>query len=407
MLSHRLVRACGWATTAAVLVLSPALMPPWSAVAGASALPATLHIGPAAAGVAAPVTTGLVTRSGNQLMLGGQPFRFTGANLYWLGLDDNIRDSTGSPTYPTKYRIRNALQAAADAGMTVIRSHTLGISVGCGKCFEPSRGVFRAAALASADYAIAQAGSLGLKIVVPLTDQWRWYHGGESTFTGWRGYPNQPAGSNAANNPAQRAAEAHFYTDPLVMADYKAYISRLLGHVNPYTGLKYKDDPTIMAWETGNEIWTANPSWTQEIARFIKHDIGARQLIADGTAATGMRTVNAAINGVDVDILGGHFYPIDTAWAATDAATAQRSNKAYVIGEYAWTSVAATDRLLSMVESTPSISGALLWTLLPYQENRLPEPHGDGYAFYSPATTPTMQTVLDRIKLNAARLRSD
>ncbi len=29
--------------------------------------------------------SGFVTRSGSQLMLSGQPFRFSGANVYWLG----------------------------------------------------------------------------------------------------------------------------------------------------------------------------------------------------------------------------------------------------------------------------------------------------------------------------------
>ena len=30
--------------------------------------------------------SGFVTRTGNRLSLNGAPFRFSGANLYWLGL---------------------------------------------------------------------------------------------------------------------------------------------------------------------------------------------------------------------------------------------------------------------------------------------------------------------------------
>jgi hypothetical protein len=359
--------------------------------------------------VVPPAAGSLVTRAGSRLIMAGKPFRFTGANLYWLGLDDNIRDSAGAPTYPTKFRIDNALQAAAAAGMTVIRSHTLGISVGCARCLEPSLGVFQDSALASADYAIARAGQLGLKIIIPLTDQWHFYHGGESTFTGWRGYPNA-AGSdnnqiNAANNATQRASEAHFYSDPVVIGDFKAYITHLLNHVNPYTGLKYKDDPAVLAWETGNEIWTANTSWTGDIAHFIKHDLGATQLVADGTAADGMHVANAAINAADVDIVGGHFYPVDTSWASADAATAAAAGKVYLIGEYAWTDPVATEQLLTLVDSTTAIAGALLWTLMPFQEDGSPEIHGDGYAFYNPPTNSTMSTVLDTVKRHAAILQ--
>lgn len=351
-----------------------------------------------------------VTRAGSTLQVAGQPFRFTGTNMYWLGLDDNITDG-GGPTYPTKARIDNALRAAADAGMTVIRAHTLGISVGCARCFEPRLGAFHDSALDSADYALMRARQLGLRVMVPLTDQWRHYHGGISVFTGWRGYQNVDASTdnrvNAANNRQQRDAESHFYTDPAVITDFRQYVTHLLNHVNRYTGTAWKDDSTILAWETGNEIWTANPPWTQSLASFIKHELGARQLVADGTAATGMHVADAAIHATDIDIVGGHFYPIDVDWAAHDAADAAAAGKAYIIGEYGWPDVDATRALLSTVEGNTAISGAMLWTMLPYQEDGRPEPHEDGYAFYNPAVSPANAVVLDMIRGHAAAINPD
>jgi mannan endo-1,4-beta-mannosidase len=47
-----------------------------------------------------------VLRSGAQLLLHGQPFRFAGANMYWLGLDENI----------TKYPRPNACLARCCSG---------------------------------------------------------------------------------------------------------------------------------------------------------------------------------------------------------------------------------------------------------------------------------------------------
>ncbi len=46
------------------------------------------------------VQSAFVTRSGSQLLLRGQPFRFSGPNIYWLGLDGNL----GSVAYPTNWR---------------------------------------------------------------------------------------------------------------------------------------------------------------------------------------------------------------------------------------------------------------------------------------------------------------
>ncbi len=48
--------------------------------------------------------------------------------------------------------------------------------------FEPALGVFNAAALDAADYAIATAEKLGLRLVVPLTDNYAYYHGGYHNF---------------------------------------------------------------------------------------------------------------------------------------------------------------------------------------------------------------------------------
>ena len=44
----------------------------------------------------------------------------------------------------------------------------------------------------------------------------------------------------------------------------------------------YKDDPAILAWETGNELYYPSLAWTLELARHIKLDVGAKQLVMDG-----------------------------------------------------------------------------------------------------------------------------
>ena len=392
-------------TVLTVLPVLPGFAP------AAAATPGSATTGSATPGSATPgsATTGsgsgFVTRSGSQLMLGGTRFRFAGTNEYYLGLDDNIRDSSGRPSYPTNARIDNALQAAVRTGATVVRSHTLGISVGCSVCFEPRSGKFSGAALRSADYAVYRAGQLGLKLIIPLTDQWRYYHGGESVFTGWAGYPNSadPA-ATAANNATQRSAESHFYSDPAVISAFRAYVAHLVDHVNYYTKVAYKDDPAIMAWETGNELWTADPTWTQALASFLKHTLGVQQLVADGSAADGMSVANAAVHGADVDILGGHFYPVDVDTMNSQAAIAAANGKAYVIGEFDWTNATATAALLSAVEGNPNVSGDLYWTMMPYLENGAPEPHDDGLALYSPAISSSSETISALLTAHARRM---
>lgn len=326
---------------------------------------------------------GFVTRSGSTLELNGKPWRFSGVNMYWLGLDENLPDS-GGPTYPTRARIDSGFAAARALGARVVRAHTLGISVGCARCLEPAPGAFNDAAFRPIDDAVASAQAHGLRLMIPLTDQWGYYHGGKRTFTRWHGYPDDP-GQNAASSSAQRLSEAHFYTDPLVIADFRAYIAHLLNHVSLNTGVRLGDDPTVAIWETGNELWDAPVEWTERTAQYIK-TLAPRALVADGSATTGKHVADAAVAAPSVDVVGGHFYPTDAAWARADAQVAAANSKAYVVGEYPLTGTQPAGWLAGLARDS-HVSGDLAWTLLPHLEDYSPEQHGDGYAFHYPGAT--------------------
>ena len=349
------------------------------------------------------LNTSFVEHRGSSLTLDGRTFRFGGANEYWLGLDDNLRDPSGAPTYPTAQRITDGLDSARALGVTVVRAHTLGISAGTPQSVEPALGVWNDDAFASIDRAVAEAGARGLRFIVPLTDQWRYYHGGKSVFTGWRGYPNAASTDDTAgSSEEQRRSEANFYTDPQVIADFEDYVAHLLTHRNPLTGLELRDDPTIMAWETGNELFDATPAWTETISRFIK-STAPRQLVSDGSACTGCRVgEHGGLSSPAVDIVGNHFYPRDIPRMREDAALAAAAGKAYVVGEYAWTGQARDGSNLTSFLAAAAIdddvTGAAFWTLLPHDEDGVPEPHDDGYQLWFPGVDPGMVLALARLK---------
>lgn len=46
--------------------------------------------------------------------------------------------------------------------------------------------------------------------------------------------------------------------------------------------LPYANDPTIMCWETGNELKGAPASWTSDISGYIK-GLAPNQLVMDGS----------------------------------------------------------------------------------------------------------------------------
>src|SRR5256885_13453779 len=81
-----------------------------------------------------------VTRSGTQLRLAGRPFRFGGANIEWLGLAGYGPFDPAGPDSPSHFEIDDALATAREMGARVVRSQTMGDSVGCGPCIEPALG---------------------------------------------------------------------------------------------------------------------------------------------------------------------------------------------------------------------------------------------------------------------------
>lgn len=300
---------------------------------------------------------GFVTRNGSTLELNGRPFRFAGTNLYWLGLDENV----GGVDYPTYFRIRDAIDTAKAMGMTVIRSHML-TSTGNPLSLLPSQEAgFNEAAFRTIDYAMAYAGRAGIRLILPLTDNWAYYHGGHADFTEPYGLP-----------------ESAFYSDPRVIADYQAYVAHVMNHVNTLTGKRYADDPTVLAWELGNEMEGMTPDWIATMTAAF-HAGAPRQLIAAGRRFDIDPDTLAATG---VDIVDVHYYPPTAAKVRADAATVAASGKVYIAGEYA--STAAGSALLDPLVTDRNVTGMLSWSLFGHDDRTGFVAHDDGFSFHYP-----------------------
>jgi hypothetical protein len=338
-----------------------------------------------------------LTRSGNNLQIGGATRKLSGANAYWVGLDDNA--GTGSGSFPSHATITSAFQGMRAMGTNLVRAHTVGISAGTSLSYETAPGVYSDANLDSADWAVYQAGLQGIYLMVPLTDMWNYYHGGKGVFVHWAA---QQGGSGAPTDvPAPThlfdadgsekgaSAEDQFFTNANVRVLFKDYISHWLNHVNPYTGLAYKNDPTIAIIETGNELYKAaqqaSNEWTQDIASYVK-SIAPAKLVADGSAADRVAVSSQpGLTASAVDIVGAHYYPQQQSGTyppvefnnsaagypagtalqqlAADAQAAVTAGKAFIVGEYPWTR-STVGSWYTALENTPGISGDMYWSFI-------------------------------------------
>jgi hypothetical protein len=304
--------------------------------------------GPAAA--AAP-SDSFVTRAGPRLVLGGKPFRFGGANVEWLGVAGYGPEDPAGPRLASHYEIDDALATAQEMGLRVVRSQTMGDSVGCPVCIEPALGQFNAAAFEEIDYALASARRHGIRIVATIVGDDARGGGSGCVYLRWRGIdvPN-----------CSLVNMAPFWTDPTVLGDVEDHVRALLEHVNVYTHVAYKDDPTILGWDLLNGGGSPAP-WTRQLAAFVK-SIDRRHLVLSSPENAGLPDVDACVHFVYP-----HWsQPLSFVRAGIQACRA--AGKPFIAYEYGWDPTnfptrRDLQRFLDALLRDPAVAGDAFWAL--------------------------------------------
>lgn len=322
-----------------------------------------------------PHSDEFVQRDGTRLTLGGETFRYSGPNIEWLGLEAyGPLDSMG-PRYPSHFEVDDAMDTAKMMGARVIRSQTMGDSIGCDLCIEPKLGQFNPEAFRHLDYALKAAQDRGLRLIVTLVgDCANCALSGAGEYFKDRG----PAGFK------------DFFADPIIIARFEKHIEALLNHKNSLTGVYYKDDPTILAWENCNACgliaaFTGGGSnmaplinWVDTIGGFIK-SIDRKHLYVDNSDLFLFDKTGAALNAKTPDMFTAEYYPH---WEAvfnmgekTTAETFSKHadmiaghGKVFVVNEFGWDNTDwATpqdlEKVLTTMKNDPKVAGDLFWAL--------------------------------------------
>src|SRR6266508_5119906 len=260
-----------------------------------------------------------VTRAGTRLYVAGHPFRFGGANIEWLGVAGYGPFDPDGPHFASNYEINDAMATAKEMGVKVVRSQTMGDSVGCDRCIEPALGQFNQDAFERIDYALKSARAHGIKIIPTIVGDDAREGGTGCVYLRWRGI-SVPGCSIIEMAP--------FWTDPTVLGDVEEHVKALLEHVNVYTHVAYKDDPTILGWDLLNGGDSPAP-WTRRLVEYV-HGLDSRHLVLSGP-------VNATIPGVDACV--AFVYPhwsqtLDFVRPGIEACRAAR--KPFIAYEYGW-----------------------------------------------------------------------
>jgi mannan endo-1,4-beta-mannosidase len=244
---------------------------------------------------------------GDRFVVGGRPFRFVGANA--------------SVMHGPRHRaaLEATLDAVAADGLSVVRVWALGEQPADAEpwardyAFRVGADGWVDSSFAHLDRVLAAAAARDLRVIVVLANRWADY-GGAPRYLEWAGLPVPRELSGA---PSIFGLPA-FFEDTRARALYREHLERVVGHRSALTGIPYRDDPTILAWELINESDVAPRSrgtlleWTGEMAARA-HALDASHLVAAGHigySSSAQRQTWLAVQRLPgIDYADAHAYP--------------------------------------------------------------------------------------------------
>uniref|UniRef100_A0A1J3DAU6 mannan endo-1,4-beta-mannosidase n=1 Tax=Noccaea caerulescens TaxID=107243 RepID=A0A1J3DAU6_NOCCA len=199
---------------------------------------------------------GFVKRNGTQFVVDGKPLYVNGWNSYWF-MDHAVNEHS-------RYLVSDMLEAGSKMGLTVCR--TWAFNDGGYNALQISPGQFDERVFKALDHVIAEARKHEVRLLLSLVNNLQAY-GGKEQYVKWAW--QEGVGLSSSNDS--------FFFDPSIRKYFKNYLTALLTRKNSVTGIEYRNDPTIFAWELINEPrCTSDVSgdilqdWIDEMSGFIK-----------------------------------------------------------------------------------------------------------------------------------------
>ena len=257
-----------------------------------------------------PASNFITVRDG-KFMLKGRPYYFVGTN-FWQGMNLGVDGSSGD---------RELLIAELDHLQSIGVTNLRVMAASEGPNTEPYRmvpalmvspGVYDENVLDGLDFFIAEMGKREMKSVMVLNNYWQW-SGGMGQYVSWSEGTSIPY---PGDWDEFMNYVAKFYDCGECQNWYRDHIEMIINHTNPYTGLTYRDDPTIFAWELANEPRRYPYSWIDEMAAYIK-SLDPNHLVTTGSEGTPPgenQDFQRTHDGPNIDYATVHIWPQNWGW---------------------------------------------------------------------------------------------
>ncbi|TIW05767.1 MAG: beta-mannosidase, partial [Mesorhizobium sp.] len=331
-----------------------------------------------------PSATSFIKTAGTNFTLNGRPFFVTGVNNHYLtfGSQDEVTRVLDDAVAMGANVVRIFLQpviGSLDGSVPTIwdwrlegDASNLAVKGTYLLYWDPSQNSMAindgANGMQKVDFLIAEAGKRHLRLIIAFLDFWA-YTGGAQQMRAWYG---------------SRDESTFFFNDPRTKRDYRTWARYVVQHVNRLTGLAYRDDPTIMAWELINEgnaeSLALRLAWTTEMSAYVK-SLDSNHLVSSGNANI-LDPKVADLTIPTIDFGTWHGYPVYdnlTIRQFNDmipefCRLAARAQKPVLLEEFGYArsnpdSAEAYAMWLDTLARNPSCAGWMVWVLVSRQDS--------------------------------------
>jgi mannan endo-1,4-beta-mannosidase len=341
-------------------------------------------------GYATERSTSFVKASGTSFTVDGKPFFVTGINNYYL-------------PYATETEVTTVLDDAVALGANVVRTFLVPVigspdddsttiwkfrnhrtdSLNVNGNFllywdngTNEMGINEAQnGIPKIDFLITEVKKRQLRLIIAFLDFWD-FTGGIQQIVAWY---NKEYLSLLKLKGFPFARDDHFFfADPRTRKDYQRWVQYVVNRINPQTGVRYRDDPTIMAWELANEA-NAKPdqlrlSWTEEMATFVKQK-DPNHLVGSGNASIDLKEFDISLPTTDFGTWHGYPKYLQVSVDKLDRLISQYCNgaakyqKPVLLEEFGFArsnpnQAAAYQEWVNTITGDPNCAGWLVWCLV-------------------------------------------
>lgn len=256
-----------------------------------------------------------------------KPYYFVGANL-WYGA---ILGSTGKGG--NRRRLGLELDRLKRMGINNLRvlvgsDGEEGVKSKVTPTLQRAPGVYNDSVLDGLDYLLQEMERRGMLAVLYLNNSWEW--------SGGYGYYLEQAGAGKAVQPAVVGYQnyvrysAQFATNARAQQLFFNYVRFILTRKNRYTGRRYRDEPSIMSWQIGNEprafsreALPAFEAWLRRASSLIR-SLDKNHLISIGSEGEvgcemDIDCWRRICSDPNVDYTNIHIWPANWGWAHRDS----------------------------------------------------------------------------------------